>query len=93
MNFEDLDDRLCRENVCGEKVEKVEKRDIKVFGSICYNGEKTDIVKSCMQKYVRRCMFDKGVYFLIEMDLFKGFEMEKNGKIINGKRVRSNMKS
>jgi hypothetical protein len=74
--------------------EKVKgKRDIRVFGSRCYNGEKVDLVKSCVQKYVRRCNFDKGVYFLIEMDLFKGFEMEKNGKMVNGKGVRSNMRN
>ena len=56
-----------------EEVLSKDKRDIRVFGSRCYNGEKSDLVKSCFQKYVRRNMFDKGIYFLIEMDLFKKF--------------------
>jgi hypothetical protein len=72
---------------------KKDSRDIRVFGSTCYNGECTDVVKSCFQKYVRRCMFDKGIYFIIEMDLFKNFEQNKNGIISKGLANRSNMRN
>ena len=78
-----------------EKVEKVEKdeRSIRVFGSISMNGYKCDLLKSCIIKYMRRGEFEKGVYFLMELDLFKNFIEVKNNKEINGESLRSNMRN
>lgn len=70
-----------------------DNRSIRVFGSISYNGFKSDLLKSCIQKYVRRSEFDRGIYFLVELDLFKGFEELKNNKIIGGENIRSNMRN
>lgn len=39
-------------------------------GSLSYNGFKVDLLKSAMQKYTRRCNFEKLVYCMIELDLF-----------------------
>lgn len=81
-----------------KKVEKVVKidednRSIRVFSSISMNGYKTDLLKSCIIKYMRRGDFEKGVYFLMELDLFKGFIEIKNGKEIRGEGIRSNMRN
>lgn len=68
-----------------EKKEEI-KNNMKVlsFGSISYNNYKIDILKSGLNKYVRRNEFEKGLYCLIEMDLFKLLGDK-------GKGIRSNM--
>ena len=58
-------------------------RRVGVFSGVTYNGYKVDVMKSCLQKYLRRNMFDKGVYCLWELDLFKGMD----------KGVRSNLRN
>jgi hypothetical protein len=48
------------------------------FGKMCtkfrcvqsYNGYKLDVVKSAMQKYIRRCDVEKAMYAAAELDLF-----------------------
>lgn len=77
-----------------DKVEELgEMRKIGVFNSISYNGYKVDIMKSCIQKYLRRGEFNKGIYCLWELDLFKGYIYEVNGKEYSGKGIRSNMRN
>jgi len=39
-------------------------------GGISWNGEKTDVLKSAVQKYVRRGLLEKANWSLIELDLF-----------------------
>lgn len=68
-------------------------RRVGVFNSVSFNGYKCDLMKSCFQKYVRRNVFEKGVYCLFELDLFKGFVYEVNGKMYSGKGIRSNMRN
>lgn len=54
-----------------EKVEVKNEMRILRFGGISYNGYKVGILKSGLNKYVRRNELIKGLYCLIELDLFK----------------------
>lgn len=47
------------------------KMEINSYGHVSFNGYKSDILKSGIQKYTRRGNFNKGLYCLIELDLFK----------------------
>ena len=52
------------------------------FSSISYNGYKLDILKSAVQKYLRRREFDKMVWCVAEIYLFQVFaktETERRG--------------
>lgn len=77
------------EGAVAKTVSSVDKRQLRIFGSISYNGFRDDLLKSCIQKYARRGNFDKGVYFLVELDLFQGYT--SNG--VSGERIRSNMRN
>jgi len=53
------------------KVEKsIGKMCTKFRNEISFNGIKFNVLKSAIQKYARRGNFEKGVWCLIEMDLF-----------------------
>ena len=56
------------------------KMQYKVFNPISYNEYKFDILKSALQKYIRRNEENKAIYSVIEMELFK-FLKEKSTAI------------
>lgn len=70
------------------------KISVQRFNETSYNGFDTSILKSGIQKYCRRNMKDKGLWCLIEMDLFYLTENKHqfDKKIYtNAKRIRTNM--
>ena len=58
-------------------------------GSTSYNGYSIKILKSCLQKYIRRDNFDKAIYAVIELDLFHLLGDNNKGK----KFIISNLKN
>jgi hypothetical protein len=68
---------------CLKKYEKYKlnnKLCDKYRNEITWNGYNLDIAKSALQKYIRRGILDKALYFAGELDLFK--ECENRGEII-----------
>ena len=60
---------------------------LRVFSGITINKYKTDVMKSGMQKYIRRGDFEKSLYCMVELDMFK----KLNDKKVKG--LRSNMRN
>ncbi len=50
---------------------KINNMKLRVFGGICMNGYKTDVMKSGLQKYIRRGELIKALYCMVELDMFK----------------------
>ena len=50
---------------------------LSVFGGKTLNNFKTDIMKSGLQKYIRRGELDKALYCLVELDMFKKLDDKK----------------
>lgn len=92
-NFEGLKELVYNDIKNNTNGKSKEMRKIGVFNSVSYNGYKCDLMKSCVQKYMRRGEFEKGMYCLWELDLFKGYKYEVNGKEYGGKGIRSNMRN
>jgi hypothetical protein len=42
-----------------------------------FNGKSVAVLKSAIQKYVRRAMLDKGLWCLVELDLFRSIEADQ----------------
>src|SRR5690349_19199400 len=52
------------------KLIPLNKMSIKFRNEVSFNGIKFKVLKSAIQKYARRGNFEKGIWCLIEMDLF-----------------------
>lgn len=64
----------------------------KVFNEKSYNGIDVSVLKSGLQKYCRRGEFEKGLWCLVELDLFSLAEKSDDKKVATvGKRIRTNM--
>jgi hypothetical protein len=84
---------------------KTSKFCLRMHKQLSYNGINPSVLKSAIQKYIRRDNFDKGLWSLIELDLFGEFENDdliaKNQSLLenlsvdvikmNAKKIRSNM--
>jgi hypothetical protein len=57
--------------VIEEKLEHSLKLSAKYRGEVTWNGYGSDVMKSALQKYIRRGMLDKALYAAGELDLFK----------------------
>ena len=53
-----------------------------VFGCKTFFGYKLDIVKSGIQKYLRRRKLDEMIWCVVEMDLFSNINDEKSKKSV-----------
>lgn len=60
---------------------------LRVFGGVSMNNYKTDVMKSGLQKYIRRGELEKSLYCMVELDLFKMLDDKK----VKG--LRSNMRN
>ena len=60
---------------------------LSVFNGITYNKYKVDVMKSGLQKYIRRGNIEKSIYCMVELDLFK----KLNDKKVKG--LRSNIRN
>lgn len=49
-------------------------------GGISWNGYETDILKSAIQKYIRRSNIEKALYCIVELDLFNELLLRKYNK-------------
>lgn len=67
---------------------KINNMKLRVFCGMCMNGLKTDVMKSGMQKYIRRGNLEKSLYCAVELDMFK--ELKGDKKV---KGLRSNMRN
>ena len=67
---------------------KINNLKLGVFGGISINKIKTDVLKSGMQKYIRRGILEKALYCTVELDMFKEL---KGDKQVKG--LRSNMRN
>ncbi len=69
-------------------MKKINNLKLGVFGGTSINGIKTDILKSGMQKYIRRGILEKALYCTVELDMFKELKGDKKVKAL-----RSNMRN
>jgi hypothetical protein len=56
---------------------KLNNMKLRVFGGVTMNGFKTDIMKSGLQKYIRRGELEKALYCMVELDMFKKLDDKK----------------
>jgi hypothetical protein len=71
-----------------DNINKISNMRLSVFNGISMNKIKVDILKSGLQKYIRRGMLEKSLYCLVELDMFKKL---KNDKKVKG--LRSNIRN
>lgn len=70
-----------------DNINKISNMRLSVFNGISMNKIKVDILKSGLQKYIRRGMLEKCLYCLVELDMFK----KLNDKKVKG--LRSNIRN
>lgn len=67
---------------------KINNMQLRVFGGVSMNKLKTDVLKSGLQKYIRRGELEKALYCMVELDMFKALTGDKKVK-----GLRSNMRN
>jgi len=70
-----------------DNINKISNMRLSIFNGISMNKIKVDVLKSGLQKYIRRGMLEKCLYCLVELDMFK----KLNDKKVKG--LRSNIRN